>query len=68
MGLTIKKMDEIHSAIYDGSIDFEILNIEEQSFALGVVISAGNRGVLSKDHFDEKQIAFLNKAKKVLAK
>lgn len=68
MGLSIKKMDEIHSAVYDGSIDFEILNIEEQSFALGIVISAGSRGLFSKDHFDEKQIEFLNKARKSLAK
>jgi|GEM_PF-5957569 len=40
MGLTIKKMDEIHKAVYDGSIDFDRLNVEEQSFALGIVISS----------------------------
>ena len=68
MGLSIKKMDEIHNAIYNGSIDFNILSIEEQSFALGVVISAGSRGVFNKNHFNEKQLEFLNEASKSLAK
>lgn len=68
MALTIKKMDEIHNAIYDGSIDFQILNIEEQSFAIGVVISAGSRGVFNKNHFNKKQLEFLNQASKSLAK
>jgi len=68
MALTIKKMNEIHNAIYDGSIDFQMLDIEEQSFAIGVVISAGNRGVFNKNHFNEKQLEFLNQASKSLAK
>jgi hypothetical protein len=68
MAMTIKKMDEIHNAIYDGSIDFQMLNTEEQSFAIGVVISAGNREVFNKNHFSKKQLDFLNQARKSLAK
>jgi hypothetical protein len=68
MAMKIKKMDEIHNSIYDGSIDFQMLNIEEQSFAIGVVISAGERGVFNKNHFNEKQLEFLNQASKSLAK
>jgi len=67
MGLTIKKMDEIHKAVYDGSIDFDRLNVEEQSFALGIVISAGGRGILRKDHFNEKQFRFLKAAQIALS-
>lgn len=64
--LTIERLNEIHCAIYDGSIDFYALNIEERSLALGIVINACSRNEFKHGHFNAKQFAFLNEARESL--
>ncbi len=64
--LSIKRQDEMWNAIYAEPclLNFDTLNTEELSFAIGVIISAGSRKAFKKNHFNEKQLEFLKKVAK----
>lgn len=68
--LTPERRDEIWNAIYAKpcEMDFDALDTEERSFAIGIVISAGARGELKQGHFNAKQLDFLMRAKEALRK
>ncbi|KOY65468.1 hypothetical protein [Clostridium sporogenes] len=66
--ISIKRKDEIWNAIYAEPclLDFNTLNTEELSFAIGIIISAGSRNSFKKDHFNKEQLKFLKKVFKEL--
>ncbi|SFS07992.1 hypothetical protein [Anaeromicropila populeti] len=68
--MTLGRKEEIYNAILAEpcEIDFRLLNEEECSFAMGVVISAGERNAFKKGHFNEEQTEFLGKAARELEK
>lgn len=63
--LTSKRRVEIWNAIYANPcvLDFDVLDTEERSFAIGIVISAGVRNEFKPGHFNEKQLDFIKRAK-----
>ncbi|MHB8035870.1 hypothetical protein [Clostridium botulinum] len=56
--ISIKRKDEIWNAIYAEPclLDFNTLNTEELSFAIGIIISAGSRNSFKKNHFNKEQL------------
>lgn len=68
--LTMERKDKIWSDIYANpcELDFDALDTEERSFAIGIVISAGARNEFKPGHFNEKQLDFLNRAKEALSR